>query len=221
MGFATLKACTTAQNNAAFGDQALQASTTGSNNTAVGSLAGFNSTTASYNALLGNLAGSAITTGSGNVAIGYNAQLSAVTDSNQIVIGNGATGKGSSTGFISPNAGGVYQGNNSATWSITSDVRLKKNIVNNNTGLDLINQIQVRNFEYRLPEEITELEPTSAISRTGIQLGVIAQEIKQVSEEFVKTETTGVMSVDTDNLVWYLINAVKELKAEIDQLKAK
>ena len=79
----------------------------------------------------------------------------------------------------------------------------------------------MRNFEYRLPEEITELEPTSAISRTGVQLGVIAQEIAQVSQEFVKTESTGVMSVDTDNLVWYLINAVKELKAEIDQLKGK
>ena len=37
-----------------------------------------------------------------------------------------------------------------------------------------------------------------------------------LSKEFVKTETTGVMSVDSDNLTWYLINAVKELNAKIE-----
>ena len=50
------------------------------------------------------------------------------------------------TGFISPNGGGVYQGNNSTTWSTTSDQRLKKNIIDNNEGLALITAIQVRNF---------------------------------------------------------------------------
>ena len=29
------------------------------------------------------------------------------------------------------------------------------------------------------------------------------------------------MSVDTTNLTWYLVNAIKELKAEIDLLKGK
>jgi hypothetical protein len=27
------------------------------------------------------------------------------------------------------------------------------------------------------------------------------------------------MSVDPDNLTWYMINAIKELKAEVDSLK--
>ena len=46
--------------------------------------------------------------------------------------------KGSNTGFITPNSGGVYQGNNSTTWSQTSDERIKKNIVDNNVGLEKI-----------------------------------------------------------------------------------
>jgi hypothetical protein len=136
-----------------------------------------------------------------------------------MVMGQGATGKGSSTGFININGGGVYQGNNSAAWSITSDNRLKKNIVDNNNGLDVINQIQVRNFEYRLPEEITEVPQEQAIKKQGVQLGVIAQELKEILPECVKTESTGVMTVNADNLTWYLINAVKELTARVKQLE--
>jgi hypothetical protein len=212
---------TTGINNVAVGNDVL-ANNTASNNTAVGYQAGYGVTTGGNNTFIGSSAGNyltAITTGAQNIYVGGFNTASSASVNYEIVIGYGITGKGANTGFISPNSGGVYQGNNSATWSITSDARLKKNIFDNNTGLDLINQIQVRNFEYRLPEEITELEPTCAIERTGIQLGVIAQEIAQVSQEFVKTESTGVMSVDTDNLVWYLVNAVKELKTEIDQLK--
>jgi hypothetical protein len=136
-------------------------------------------------------------------------------------MGVNSAGKGTDTGFISPNGGGVYQGNNSSTWSTTSDHRLKKNIVDNNTGLEKLTQIQVRNFEYRLPEEVdVELQPTDAIKKSGVQLGVIAQELQAILPECVKTESTGVMSVDTDNLTWYMINAIKELKAEFDAYKA-
>jgi hypothetical protein len=134
-------------------------------------------------------------------------------------MGRFITGKGTNTGFISPSGGGVYQGNNSSTWSTTSDQRLKKNIVDNTDGLTLINRIRVRNFEYRLPEEVTEVPQNQAIAKTGVQLGVIAQELQQVLPDCVKTESTGVMTVDTDNLTWYLINAVKELTARVAQLE--
>jgi len=115
----------------------------------------------------------------------------------------------------------MYNGGNTSTWNTISDRRLKKNIVDNNTGLALINQIRIRNFEYRTEDEITELDKSNVIKKPGVQLGVIAQEIAEVSSEFVKTESTGVISVDPDNLTWYLINAVKELKAEVDSLKAQ
>jgi hypothetical protein len=134
-------------------------------------------------------------------------------------MGADATGKGNSTGFISPGGGGVYQGNNSSTWATTSDQRLKKNIVDNNIGLEKITAIRVRNFEYRLPEEVTELPEHSVIAKEGVQLGVIAQELQQVLPDCVKEESTGVLSVNSDNLVWYLVNSIKELKAEIDALK--
>jgi hypothetical protein len=131
--------------------------------------------------------------------------------------------KGGSTGFISPGGGGVYQGNNSSSWSTTSDIRIKKNIVDNTTGLDAINQIQVKNFEYKTEEEITDFEnPKSVVvEKTGIQLGVIAQEIQEILPDVLKEESTGCLSVDPNNITWYLVNAVKELSAQVEELKSR
>ena len=79
----------------------------------------------------------------------------------------------------------------------------------------------MRNFEYRLPEEVEELETHCAIDKKGIQLGVIAQELQQVLPDCVKQESTGVLSVDPDSLTWYTINAIKQLNAKIESQAAE
>jgi hypothetical protein len=240
VGQAALQNCTTGGSNIAMGRNAGLGITTGSQNIAIGDRAAESAnssfgvylgtfcgiyTTGNYNTFLGWQAGhyeTSTTTGTSNVYVGAGAKGSGVSNTNEIVVGAFATGKGSNTGFINPGNSGVYQGNNSSSWSTTSDQRLKKNIADNNDGLNKINSIRVRNFEYRLPEEVdAELKPADAVIRLGVQLGVIAQELQQVLPECVKTESTGVMSVDTDNLIWYAINAIKELKAEVDSLKSQ
>jgi hypothetical protein len=225
VGYQALYSNTTANNSTAFGYTALYAAT-GNQNTAIGHNSSGAVTSGTRNTSLGAASNGNGTTGADNICIGYAINLGAAGDSSEIVIGNNSgstlTGKGSSTGFISPAGGGVYQGNNSSTWSTTSDRRLKKNIVDNTVGLDAITSIRVRNFEYRLPEEVdAELKPSDAIQKSGVQLGVIAQELNEVLPECIKTESTGVMSVNADNLTWYMVNAIKELKAEIDSLKAQ
>ena len=212
----------TASSNTAIGFQALTANTTGTPNTALGR-ALRSVTTGGQNVGVGDLAGEVLTTGTFNTFIGNNIDASSSSVSNAIVINAAGTktDKGSNTGYINPGTGGVYQGNNSAAWSVTSDQRLKKNIVDNTEGLDKISQIRVRNFEYRLPEEVTELDAHCAIEKTGIQLGVIAQELQQVCSDCVKVETTGVMSVDSDNIFWHMVNAIKDLKALNDSLTAR
>jgi hypothetical protein len=243
VGYQALYATTTSLNNTAVGYQALYSMTTtgvGNNNVGVGKFAGYSNTagssvfigygagyhcTAANNIFIGVNAGATnsvnVTTGTNNVVIGNAVSLAAAGNTNSLVLGDNVNGKGSSTGFISSGGGGVYQGNNASTWSTTSDQRLKKNIADNNDGLDKINSIRVRNFEYRLPEEVdAELKPTDAVNRAGVQLGVIAQELQAVLPDCVKTESTGVMSVNSDNLTWYMINAIKELKAEFDAYKA-
>ena len=65
------------------------------------------------------------------------------------------------------------------------------------------------------------MDKSNAINIAGVQLGAIAQELQAILPDCVKTESTGVMSVDTTNLTWHLINAVKELTARVAQLEAK
>jgi hypothetical protein len=218
---------------------------TGARNTAVGGNSGLDLTSGASNTLIGNNAGQGVTTGANNICLGYQAGYGAgVSGSNlvtgnsniyigtiaypsgtdnttEIVIGYNSAGKGTNTGFMNAGGGGNYQGNNSSTWSQVSDRRLKKNIVDSTIGLAEINQLQVRNFEYLTADEITELPTTSAVGRAGVQLGVIAQEIQAVLPNCVKEESTGVLSVDPDNLTWHLIKAVQELSAKNDALEAR
>ena len=242
MGVSSLRVNTSGGNNVALGTNALTANTTASNNTAVGYNVGVAVTTGANNQLFGQGAGSTLTTGANNTLVGTLAgsydgtdittgtrnhlfgnftKVAAAASADAIVIGYYITSKGNQTGFISPGGGPVYQGNNSSTWSTTSDRRLKKNIVDSAIGLAEINQLQVRNFEYRTVDEVTELEDHTVIDKSGVQVGVIAQEIQAILPNCVKEESTGVLSVDSDNLTWHLIKAVQELSATNDALAAR
>ena len=150
------------------------------------------------------------------------------------------------------NGGACTQGNNSSSWTTTSDQRIKKNIVDNNVGLDKINQLKVRNFEYRVQKETgkddaghttwapktdSDIIDTStfntlpngqkprpdqvAINTEGVQIGCIAQEVEAVLPSCVHTDTNGVKSVDTDEMFWVMINAIKQLSTKNDALEAR
>ena len=220
--------------NIAIGSNAMQGGHTGSfsstntfrgdYNTAIGwqSLSTLKSVTADKNTALGVNSGGIVQTGSENVFLGNNTSASGASVTKEIVMGPSATGKGTRTFFVNSDSG-VYHGGNTTTWSTTSDIRIKKNVTDNNTGLDKIKEIQVRNFEYKTKDEITDFENPDAVvvDKEGLQLGVIAQEIQQVLPDTVNEESTGVLSVNADNLTWYLINAVKELSAKNDALEAR
>ena len=212
-------------NCAWFGYNAGGTSPSGGSNTLLGVDTGVSLTSGSVNTFIGRYAGQVFTTGSYNVHIGYATNASGAGQGSEMVISSGpsgATGKGGDTGFLTANGGGIYQGNNSSSWAVTSDRRLKKNIVDNTDGLNKITSIRVRNFEYCLPEEVDpELKPSDAVERIGVQLGVVAQELQEICPDCIKTETTGVISVDSDNIFWHMVNAIKELKAEVDALKAR
>ena len=239
VGYKALEDATTPSYNTALGRYALQNLTLGASNTAIGHGAGGNATNTGNNnvfvgasaggtvtsgsdsVIIGNGAGNdinGVTTGGSHVLIGKQAFASSATVTYEIVLGRQTYGKGNETFMC---RGSAYQGNNSSSWTTTSDERIKKNIVDNTIGLDAINQIRVRNFEYRTPEEVDSALPShAAVNKEGVQLGCIAQEIKEVLPDVVKLESTGAYSVNPDNLTWYLINAVKELSAEVEALKS-
>jgi hypothetical protein len=57
--------------------------------------------------------------------------------------------------------------------------------------------------------------------RTERDIGVIAQEIEEVLPELVQTRDNGYKAVKYEKMVAFLIQVVKELKAEITELKSK
>lgn len=230
VGYTSGYELSTGNENTAVGNGTILANISGSGNTAVGFRALYSNTadqqtavgsqslyfaTGASNVAVGYAAGDTITTGTENTYVGHNADASGNNVSKEHVFGQGLTGKGSNTAFIG-GTNGAYNAKNVTTWETTSDARIKKNIADNFDGLDRIKAIRVRNFEYRKPEEITELPASAAIDKAGVQLGVIAQEMLP---ECVTENSTGVKSVNTDALIWYLVNAVKELSAQVDALK--
>ena len=54
-----------------------------------------------------------------------------------------------------------------------------------------------------------------------VQTGVIAQEIETVLPECIETSDKGAKTVQTDPIMWALVNAVKVLSAEVEQLKSQ
>jgi hypothetical protein len=200
----------------AVGGTALDSATNGEKNTAVGYAAGTQVTSGKESIFIGWTAGKDYTTGEKSIYIGPNSQASSGSVTKEIVIGAELTGKGSDTFYVG-GANGAYNEDNNASWLTTSDQRIKKNIVDSSDGLGKIKAIRVRNFEYRAPNEITDLPQSEAVKKLGVQIGVIAQEMLP---ECVREQSNGVLAVDTDKLIWYLVNAVKQLSDELDALKS-
>ncbi|MDY6903143.1 MAG: tail fiber domain-containing protein [Thermodesulfobacteriota bacterium] len=91
----------------------------------------------------------------------------------------------------------------------SSDIRLKTNITTCDNALDKVSQLRGVTFNWKDEDK----DP-------GTQLGVIAQEVEKVFPEVVETDSQdGYKSVAYSKLVAPLIEAVKELKAENDDLK--
>jgi hypothetical protein len=214
VGFQSLVNNNTGGLNVGVGRWALRNNEDGSSNTAVGTQALSLNTTGTQNTTVGAAAGGTVN-GSRNTIVGYLSRTSSGSGDDQTVVGEGLVGKGNDTAFIG-GTNGAYNEKNVTTWETTSDMRLKKNIVDNTDGLQKILAIRVRNFEYCTPEEITELPETSAVNKAGVQIGVVAQEMLP---ECVSETSVGVKSVNTDPLVWYLVNAVKQLAARIEELE--
>mgnify|MGYP003651261966 CR=1 FL=1 len=228
VGYQTGEKVTDGQYNVGLGDNALPTTTTGDRNISIGRYAGYGMTTANDNVLIGYASGYANgqsnqLTGGGNVFVGGSTNAAAAANTGSVVIGHGLTGKGTNTGFFGA-ASGNYNAANSSAWNQTSDRRLKKNITDSSIGLAEINQIQVRNFEYKTKDDLSEIEAdglveTDIIDKSGVQVGAIAQELQAVLPKCVNEQSTGVLDLNTDNLIWHLVKAVQELTARVKQLE--
>ena len=93
----------------------------------------------------------------------------------------------------------------------SSDKRLKDNIVRIENPLEKIDKIGGYTFDWNDKQQ----------TYTGKDVGVIAQEIQEVLPELVTERDNGYLAVKYEKIVPLLIESIKELKQEVDEIKHK
>tara|TARA_Y100000401_G_scaffold29594_1_gene21585 strand:- start:205 stop:1467 length:1263 start_codon:yes stop_codon:yes gene_type:complete len=88
-----------------------------------------------------------------------------------------------------------------------SDERVKENIKTIDSSLEKVNKL--RGVEF------------NKIGEDKKSIGVIAQEVEKILPEVIATDDEGMKSVAYGNMVGVLIEAIKELNAEVKELKEK
>jgi len=221
---------TTSSENIGIGTNVLNTITSGDNNLGLGNNTLSNLTTGSNNTMVGYRAGEN-NNGSGNIYLGYDAGRS-INKSNELHVSNSSSYTilyGQLIGAVAADYGtlGVntqsYGGNGIvevydpgsigvSVWGQTdivafSDERTKTDITKID---DAINKIKRINGVTYKRVDLTD---------TRRYAGVIAQEIEKVLPEVVHENTDGFKSVAYGNLVSLLIEGIKELSGEIENLK--
>jgi hypothetical protein len=141
-----------------------------------------------------------------------------VEDARLINTQNGIQGGGNLSADLTLSLDGTYTGDFDVTGNVratqdvvafynTSDERAKTDISVIENALDKVSSLRGVQFEYK---------------ETGVRsTGLIAQELQEVLPEavFVSDEDTGMLGVRYQITVGLLVEAIKELKAEIEELK--
>lgn len=100
------------------------------------------------------------------------------------------------------------------SWAVYSDARLKNIHGDFTRGLGAIASLQPISYNYakgnaeNLPSDQT-------------YIGLTAQNVQKAIPEAVSMDENGFLKLNNDPVIWTMLNAIKELKAENDSLKAR
>jgi hypothetical protein len=104
--------------------------------------------------------------------------------------------------YFNPSTGTL----NSTDYNSLSDIRLKKNVVSIADAISILNKIRPVEFNWKEDNRKS--------------FGVIAQELEEIFPQMVTTNSdNGIKSVSYIQLIPVLVQAIKELKEEINMLK--
>jgi trimeric autotransporter adhesin len=216
---------------------AIGALTNGASNTAadardnvcVGYYAGRVLTSGYENVFIGSNSDQTCQTGNANVIIGSTTNCSSTNAVAQVVLGYGINSQGNNT-FRVRASSGSYNTQNASTWTTTSDERIKTNVTEYTLGLDTLNQINVKTYNYLSDSAIAaahpELADSDGLVHEGLDtektiVGLMAQELEAVLPNSVTTRDNGIKAVNKDELFWVMLNSIKELKTANDSLVAR
>jgi hypothetical protein len=234
VGYNSLAGALTTDGSTAIGAYSLQVNTA-AQNTGLGYYAGSGTTSGTSNTFVGSQAGSSLTTGSYNTIFGYNTNASAVGATGQIVIGgNSCTGQADNNVTIGSSSGKIYNAYTvNATWTQTSDGRLKNNINDDSLGLSFINRLRPVTFTWKASNEIDPSLPyyneTNQRDTTTVIHGLIAQEVKAALDAEGCSTFNGwdagnedtIQAISREMFISPLIKAIQELSAANEALTAR
>ena len=115
-------------------------------------------------------------------------------------------------------AGGAITAGGNITAFFSSDERLKENVVNISNPLEKLALLNGVTFDWK-DSYIESQGGLDAMFVRKNDVGIIAQDLEKVLPQLVAERDDGYKAVKYDRIVALLIEAVKELKAEVDSLK--
>ena len=114
--------------------------------------------------------------------------------------------------FKVDNNGTVTASGDMIAYGSPSDKRLKENIKPIESALDKVTKLQGVTFDWKESDSILDIKE---------DIGFIAQDVQKVVPELVRENADGMLSMRHQGITPILLEAIKELKAEIDLLKSK
>ena len=128
------------------------------------------------------------------------------------------TGGGVTKGMQITNGGNVNVKNGSVGG--LSDIRIKKDVADLTDGLNIVNKLKPRTFKFNGKH-------TMAVDDGETYYGFVADEVLSVASQYVELTTDNidgeklddVKTISTGKMIPMLVNAVKELSAEVTALK--
>jgi hypothetical protein len=214
---------TTASNNTAVGYQALYLNTTGFKNTAVGDQALDANTTGQQNTALGSPALGACTTGNNNLSLGERSLANLTTGSGNIGV-HDLTGAGLGIfNITTENDRGIFGHNNmtnayvKVAWTVTSDARDKTSIESVPHGLSFVQQLNPVSYRWKTSRQ-------NDTPKGNRRYGFLAQDILVLEGDnpvIIDNEQPDNLKYQGEALVPVLVNAIKELSAQVTALQAE
>ncbi len=123
-------------------------------------------------------------------------------------------------GTAASGTAGEIRATNNITGYYTSDSRLKENIVNIPNALDRVAKLKGVRFDW-CDSYIEERGGEDGYFIKKHDTGLIAQDVLQVLPEVVREKKDGYLGIQYDKLVGLLVEAIKELRKEVNELKSK
>jgi len=219
---------TTGYQCTAVGKDALLVATGAVNCTAIGKGA-LVACNAQDNTALGEAAGYSITTGTDNVMLGKATQ-GPTTASHTVIIGSDIGDRGNTSNLVAIGNNSVIASfsGSASSWTFSSDGRDKTDIVDLPLGLDFVKKLKPRKFRWDYRDKKRFPVDSDKNPDMLIRSGFIAQEIQEVLEEenahytkLVNDDKPDQLTVGSTDMIPMLVNAIKELSAENNALKAR